>query len=159
MGNSWTSIFPNTREWEQKEWNKMRETKKVRREEWVWKEVKSSMARSLLYIGESTTIECGVNYQYLQQYTEVAQCGTPSCSRPQPATENGVRDGRSNLLVALPTFMGSMPWAPRINRGLDKWSRACQRRFANCFQKNNSTQSRVAALSYSEQFEIETRLF
>ena len=28
--------------------------------------------------------------------------GTPSCSRPQPATDNGVRDGRSNWLVAPP---------------------------------------------------------
>ena len=32
--------------------------------------------------------------------TEVAngesQLGTPSCSRPQSATDNGVRDGRSN---------------------------------------------------------------
>ena len=28
--------------------------------------------------------------------------GTPGCSRPQPATDNGVRDGRSNWLVAPP---------------------------------------------------------
>ena len=27
---------------------------------------------------------------------EVTQWATPSCSRPQPATDNGVRDGRSN---------------------------------------------------------------
>ena len=33
---------------------------------------------------------------YLQKYTEAAQWGTPSCSQPQPATDNGVRDGRSN---------------------------------------------------------------
>ena len=33
---------------------------------------------------------------YLQYSTEVAKLGTPSCSRPQPATDNGVRDGRSN---------------------------------------------------------------
>ena len=46
--------------------------------------------------GESTTIECGVNYQLIAVITEVAQWGTPSCSRPQPATDNGVRDGRSN---------------------------------------------------------------
>ena len=46
--------------------------------------------------GESTTTECGVNYQLLAVITEVAQWGTPSCSRPQPATDNGVRDGRSN---------------------------------------------------------------
>ena len=42
--------------------------------------------------------------------TEVAEWGTPSCS---PATDNIVRDGRSNWLVALPTLMGSTPWAPR----------------------------------------------
>ena len=47
--------------------------------------------------GESyTTTECGVNYQLLAVITEVTQWITPSCSRPQPATENGVRDGRSN---------------------------------------------------------------
>ena len=33
---------------------------------------------------------------YLLQYTEVAQWGAPSCSQPQPATDNGVRDGISN---------------------------------------------------------------
>ena len=33
--------------------------------------------------GESTTTECGVNYQLLAVITEVAQWGTPSCSRPQ----------------------------------------------------------------------------
>ena len=38
--------------------------------------------------GESTTTECGVNYQLLAVITEVAQWGTPSCSRPQPATNN-----------------------------------------------------------------------
>ena len=42
--------------------------------------------------GESTTTECGFNYQLLAVITEVA----PSCSQPQPATDNGVRDGRSN---------------------------------------------------------------
>ena len=46
--------------------------------------------------GESTTTECGVNYQLLAVITEAAQWGTPSCSQPQPATNNGVRDGRSN---------------------------------------------------------------
>ena len=46
--------------------------------------------------GESTTTECGFNYQLLTVITEVAQWGAPSCSKPQPATDNGVRDGRSN---------------------------------------------------------------
>ena len=52
--------------------------------------------------GESTTTECGVNCQLLAVITEVAQWGTPSCSQPQPATDNGIRDGRSNCLVAPP---------------------------------------------------------
>ena len=46
--------------------------------------------------GESTTTEGGFNYQLLAVITETAQWGTPSCSQPQPATDNGVRDGRSN---------------------------------------------------------------
>ena len=46
--------------------------------------------------GESTTTECGFNYQLLAVITEVAQSGTPSCSQPQPATDNDVRDDRSN---------------------------------------------------------------
>ena len=46
--------------------------------------------------GESTTTECGVNYQLLAVITEAAQWGTHSCSQPQPATDNGVREGRSN---------------------------------------------------------------
>ena len=36
------------------------------------------------------------------QYTEVAQWGTPSCSRPQPTTNNVVRDSRLKWLVAPP---------------------------------------------------------
>ena len=46
--------------------------------------------------GESTTTECGVNYQLLAVITEVAQWGSPSCSRSQPAMDNPIRDGRSN---------------------------------------------------------------
>ena len=38
--------------------------------------------------GESTTTECTVNYQLLAVITEVAQWGPPSCSQPQPATDN-----------------------------------------------------------------------
>ena len=45
---------------------------------------------------ESTTTECGVNYQLLAVITELAQWGNPSCSRPQPATDNAIRDCRSN---------------------------------------------------------------
>ena len=43
--------------------------------------MKSSMARSLPV--EKHYHECGVNYQLLAVITEVAQWGTPSCSRPQ----------------------------------------------------------------------------
>ena len=46
--------------------------------------------------GESTTTECGINYQLLAVITEVAQWGAPSSSQPQSATDNGARDGRSN---------------------------------------------------------------
>ena len=53
---------------------------------------------------------------YLQEYTEAAQWETPSSSRPQSATDNGVRHGRSSCLVAPPTLMGSTHWATRIAR-------------------------------------------
>ena len=46
--------------------------------------------------GESTTTECLFNYQLLAAITEVTQWGAPSCSQPQTATDNGVRDGKSN---------------------------------------------------------------
>ena len=35
--------------------------------------------------------------------------GTPTWGQPQPATDNGVKDGKSNLVVAPPTLMGSTP--------------------------------------------------
>ena len=66
--------------------------------------------------GESTNTECGVNYQLLAVITKVAQWGTPSCSRPQPAMYNSVRDSRFNSLVTPPTLKGSTSWAPRIAR-------------------------------------------
>ena len=57
--------------------------------------VKSSIAKSppvenLLPQNQGSIIN------YLQYYTEVAQWRTPSCRQPQPATDNGVKDGRSN---------------------------------------------------------------
>ena len=67
--------------------------------------VKSSMARSLPVVNQNV----GFNYQLLAVITEVAEWGTPSCSQPQQATDNDVRDARSNLLVAPPTLMGSTP--------------------------------------------------
>ena len=59
--------------------------------------------------GESTTTECGFNYQLLAVITEVAQWWAPSCSQPQPATDNGIRDGRSNWLVAPPALHRAVP--------------------------------------------------
>ena len=59
--------------------------------------------------GESTTTECGFKYQLLAVITEVAQWRAPSCSQPQPATDNGVRDGRFNWLVAPPTLHRAVP--------------------------------------------------
>ena len=58
--------------------------------------------------GEYTT-ECGINYQLLAVIIEAAQLETHSCSRPQPATDNGVRDGRSNCLVAPPPSLAVPP--------------------------------------------------
>ena len=62
---------------------------------------------------ESTTTECMVNYQILAVITEVAQLRTHSCSRPQLVTDNGVRDGRSNCLVAPPPSL-AVPLEPHI---------------------------------------------
>ena len=59
--------------------------------------------------GDSTTTECGFNYQLLAVITEVAQWGAPSCSQPQPAMDNGIRDGRSNWLVAPSTLHRAVP--------------------------------------------------
>ena len=46
--------------------------------------------------GESTSTECGINYQLLA----VIYCSSPVVNSwlqsPQPATDNGIRDGRSN---------------------------------------------------------------
>ena len=53
------------------------------------------MARSLP-VESLLPQKCGVNYQLLAVITEAAQWGTPSCSQSQPATDNDVRDGRSN---------------------------------------------------------------
>ena len=50
----------------------------------------------------STTYTCS-------NATEVAQWTIPSCCRPHPATNNGVRDDKSNRLAVNPTFVGSTP--------------------------------------------------
>ena len=38
----------------------------------------------------------GTNHGDMSAFSKPAQWGTPSCSQPQPATDNGIRDGRSN---------------------------------------------------------------
>ena len=69
---------------------------------------KSSMARSLP-VENLLAQNVGSIINYLQQFTEVAQWGATSCSQLQPATDNGVRDGRSNWLVAPPRYTGQCP--------------------------------------------------
>ena len=60
MENSCKSVFPNTCEWEQQDWNKtMKQRKKIRRGEWIWKEVqrtrKKSSVQSLSRVVTSVT--------------------------------------------------------------------------------------------------------
>ena len=55
----------------------------------------NSMARSLP-VENLLPQNMGSMINYLQQCTEAAQWGTPGCSQPQSATNNGVKDGRSN---------------------------------------------------------------
>ena len=112
MGNSCKSVIPNTLAHRNSKNEKDRQA-------CAWKEVqrarKNEVPTAYHYLikktilkkgkvvygqeppsGESTTTECGFNYQLLAIITEAAQWGTPSCSQPQPATDNGVRDCRSN---------------------------------------------------------------
>ena len=61
--------------------------------------------------GESTITECGFNYQLLAVIHWSSPMGSSySCSQqPQPAMDNGVRDGRSNWLVAPSTLHRAVP--------------------------------------------------
>ena len=53
--------------------------------------------------GESTTTVCWSELSTASSNAiEVAQRETPSCSRQQPATGNGIRDGRYNCLSVTP---------------------------------------------------------
>ena len=58
--------------------------------------VKSSMARSLPMENLQQKNVLSIVNDLHAESTEVAQWGTHSCSRIQPATDNGVRDGSSN---------------------------------------------------------------
>ena len=49
MGNSYTSVLPNTCVWEHQDWNKtMKQRKKVRRGEWMWKELQRARKNKVL---------------------------------------------------------------------------------------------------------------
>ena len=60
----------------------------------------------------STTCTCS-------NATEVAQWGAPSCSRPQSATDNGVRDGSSNWLAVTPTLHRAVPPELHVLHGVN----------------------------------------
>ena len=80
------------------------------------------MARSLP-VKNQLPQNVGSIINYLQQCTEAAHWGTPSCSQPQPATDNGVIDGRSNWLVSPPTLMGSNHLAYAATQGIIVYNR------------------------------------
>ena len=88
--------------------------------------VKSSMARSLP-VENLLPQNVGSIINYLQQCTEAAHWGTPSCCQPQPATDNGVRDGRSNWLVAPPPSWAVPPelFMHSINQCTISGNRTC----------------------------------
>ena len=65
---------------------------------------------------ESNTTECEVNYQLLAVIYWSRPIGNSWLQSTTTATDNGVRDGKSNWLAAPYTLMGSTPWAPRIAR-------------------------------------------
>ena len=66
------------------------------------KKVKSSLTRSLPVENLlQQNVWSIINYL---QATEVAQWGAPRCSWSQPATDNGVRDSRSNWLFHYPSL-------------------------------------------------------
>ena len=71
--------------------------------------VKSSMEYLLPLFVESISTTC-------DNATEVAQLAAKSCSRPNPATGNGVREARSNRLVVIPTIYMAAP-SERYLRG------------------------------------------
>ena len=77
-------------------------------------EVKFSIARSLPWWIICYYRMWGQLSTTSSNATEVAQWGALSYSRPLPATDNGVRDGRSNWMAVTPhPTEGSTPWAPR----------------------------------------------
>ena len=80
-------------------------------DQWRVKKVKSPLARSPHGSGESSTTVCGVNYQQLAvMLTEVAQWAASSSIRPQPATDNGVRDSIDPIDWPLfPTLYRAVP--------------------------------------------------
>ena len=82
--------------------------------------VTSSMARSqpaenIYYHWRIYNVGSTINY--CSTAAEIAQWGAPSCSRLQPATDNGVRDGRSCMIGRYSHItQSSTPWDPRNAR-------------------------------------------
>ena len=95
---------------------------------------------------ESTTTECGFNYQLLAVIYWSSPMGTPSCSQPQLATDNGVRDGRSNWLVAPTTLHRAVPLSStyctlQCRLGCKNWG------FGNLNATEGSTNSHLQAIA------------
>ena len=96
---------------------------------------------------ESITTKCGFNCQLLAVMYWSSPKGTPSCSQPQPATDNGVRDGKSNWLVAPPPSWTVPPerHVHSINQCNHSGTRTCNRsmlpnwklRQRNCLRKGD----------------------
>ena len=59
--------------------------------------------------GESTTTECGFNYQLLAVIYWSSPMGSSQLQSTTPATDHSVTDGRSNWLVAPPPYTGQYP--------------------------------------------------
>ena len=74
-----------------------------RYQHFIEKVKKFSMARSLPVENILTqNVVSIINYLHAVMLLKQPNGATPSCSQPQPATDNGVRYGRSNGLVAPP---------------------------------------------------------
>ena len=71
--------------------------------------------------GEYSTTDCGGQLSTIfSNATEVAQSETPSCTRPQPDTDNGVRDGRSNRLALPPPSLAVQMPSTALGLGVNQ---------------------------------------
>ena len=75
MVNSRMNVFPNTRAWEPQEWNKTkRQTMKVRRDTWTWKEVTGARKKEIpttLPNQNQNTILINLIWHYFTRYGKV----------------------------------------------------------------------------------------